>query len=126
MNDRPTGALPEQVRAATRDLQKLQGDLRHALQENALDLRNVLDHETLQEFSTALDDVRCLTWPQVLALDTPEDEENAQAALQVHRMRRIRSMLAALQAEGVDEFQPRMRVLLAEVEQLLSQTSCIC
>lgn len=125
MKSKPHDALANQVRAATLQLQQLHAEMRRAMSENALDLRNVLDHDTLEQFKGVVDDVRSLAWPQMLAFEQP-DSDNAQAALQLYRLRRIRGMLEALQADGVQQIEPQLTLCLDEIERLVARRAYVC
>jgi len=125
MKSKTPDELAEQVRTATLQLQQLHAEMRRALFENALDLRQVVDGEELERFKGAVDDIRGLAWPQVLAFEQP-GSANAQTAMQLHRLRRIRSMLEALKADDEQQLDPQLTLFLEEIERLVARRAYAC
>ena len=85
-----------------------------------IDLRDAVGLQRLDDLKAALDHVRHILWPQLLA-SQPGSQENVLYALQLYRMNRIREMLRVLQQDesalGEDA---KLRLFLAEIHRATS------
>jgi hypothetical protein len=101
------------------ELRELYADFESAATRHA-DLHGELDKEHLDQLKNALDHLRHIIWPQLLAFEQ-NSEENILYALQLYRMNRIREMLRVLQQDesalGEDA---KLRLFLAEIHRATS------
>lgn len=111
--------LGAKVRKLVAELRDLHADFEHAATRHT-DLHGELDKELLDELKAALDHLRHIVWPQLLAFQQGS-EENVHYALQLYRMNRIREMLKVLQQDesalGEDA---KLRLFLAEIHRVTS------
>ncbi len=111
--------LGTKIRKLTEDLRQVYAEFESAATRQA-DLRADVDPEQLNQLKAALDHVRHIIWPQLLAFQQGS-EENVLYALQLYRMNRIREMLRVLQQDesalGEDA---KLRLFLAEIHRATS------
>lgn len=111
--------LGAKVHKLVAELRDLYADFEAAAAQRA-DLHGQLDREQLDGLKAALDHLRHIIWPQLLAFEQ-SSEENILYALQLYRMNRIREMLRVLQQDesalGEDA---KLRLFLAEIHRATS------
>lgn len=111
--------LGAKIRRLTEDLRSVYADLEAAALHRA-DLRTDVGPEQLDQLKAALDHVRHIIWPQLLAFQQGSDE-NVVYALQLYRMNRIREMLRVLQQdESALGEHAKLRLFLAEIHRVTS------
>ncbi len=111
--------LGAKVRRLVAELREVHADFEAAAKRSA-DLHGELDKELLDELKAALDHLRHIVWPQLLAFQQ-SSEENVSYALQLYRMNRIREMLRVLQQdESALSEDAKLRLFLAEIHRLTS------
>jgi len=111
--------LGAKIRKLTDELREVYTDFETAA-VHRIDLRGDVDPEQLDQLKTALDHMRHVLWPQLLAFQQGS-EDNVLYALQLYRMNRIREMLRVLQQDesalGEDA---KLRLFLAEIHRITS------
>lgn len=111
--------LGAKLRKLTEELRSVYADFETAAVQRT-DLHGAVEREQLDQLKSALDHVRHIIWPQLLAFQQ-SSEESVLYALQLYRMNRIREMLHVLQQDesalGEDA---KLRLFLAEIHRATS------
>ncbi|HYX69751.1 MAG TPA: hypothetical protein VE825_11505 [Terriglobales bacterium] len=111
--------LGARLRKLTEELRAVYAEFEAAAVQRT-ELHGTIDLGQLDALKTALDHVRHIIWPQIIAFQQ-SSEENVLYALQLYRMNRIREMLKVLQQDesalGEDA---KLRLFLAEIHRITS------
>ena len=116
--------LHQRIRLAVRELQEIKGELerKSSTAKDDPELAEALTLETLEEFKGALDHMRHMIWPFLIALQQ-NSAENVEYALQLYRMQRVREMLKSLKTmDRMIKDEAPMQLFLSEIARLIEES----